>query len=427
MGTKAPSSTTTAAATSSTNFTSTTNSTITTTTTTSSSTTTSIPQQAAIQVLEITIISAQDLAPVSKSMRTYAVVWVHQDRKLTTRVDNHGHANPTWNDKFAFCVDDEFLSSDASSVMVEIYTASWFRHNLVGTVRVLINNLIPPSSRKKNNFISTRFVALQVRRASGNPQGILNMGVSLVDNTMRCIPMYSDPSPSAAANGEAEGAAQEEKERLNAKIQLWRSRSDKSEDNINSDDFPPSSKGGSICIGSMINGSVYNGSAVNGNGSELCSDVGPSASVVAAAIAKGLYPSPTTTTTTTEEKRMVSRGGGEVEDGESSSILEDLTIEEAKAKGYKSKAARWRTEFPGTVDHYSDRDDSNHSRRHSDGGLFSCFVYGIEFSIKCGANNKNNNNNNNNRNKKNSGGTGGGKSMKRSPSHQNVSICCKNS
>ncbi|CDY17163.1 BnaA05g10250D [Brassica napus] len=50
------------------------------------------------QLLELNIISAQELAPVSRKMKTYAVAWVHSQRKLTTRVDYTGGANPTWND-----------------------------------------------------------------------------------------------------------------------------------------------------------------------------------------------------------------------------------------------------------------------------------------------------------------------------------------
>ncbi|KAI8535094.1 hypothetical protein RHMOL_Rhmol10G0148300 [Rhododendron molle] len=58
-----------------------------------------------------------------------------------------------------------------------------------------------------------------------------------------------------------------------------------------------------------------------------------------------------------------------------SSILEEyLTVEEARAKGYKSRA----------TDRSLRKSDSlRHSRRHSDGGprLLFCFAYGFEFTI----------------------------------------------
>ncbi|XP_010522448.1 PREDICTED: uncharacterized protein LOC104801063 [Tarenaya hassleriana] len=160
------------------------------------------------QLLELNIISAQDLAHVSRKMKTYAIAWVHSERKLTTRVDYSGGSNPTWNDKFVFRVNDEFLYADTSAVMIEIYALHWFRDVHVGTVRVLISNLIPPSHRPgfrtgNNEYRRStlppgmRFVALQVRRTSGRPQGILNIGVGLLDGSMRSMPLYTHMDSSA--------------------------------------------------------------------------------------------------------------------------------------------------------------------------------------------------------------------------------------
>ncbi|XP_018471106.1 uncharacterized protein LOC108842621 [Raphanus sativus] len=162
------------------------------------------------QLLELNIISAQDLAPVSSKTKTYAVAWVHSERKLTTRVDYNGGTNPTWNDKFVFRVDDEFLYADTSAVVIEIYALHWFRDVHVGTVRVLVSNLIPPSRRpgyrtgNNNDYHhrttppqGMRFVALQVRRASGRPQGILNIGVGVLDGSMRSMPLYTHMDSSA--------------------------------------------------------------------------------------------------------------------------------------------------------------------------------------------------------------------------------------
>ncbi|KAL0287216.1 UNVERIFIED_CONTAM: hypothetical protein Sangu_2701300 [Sesamum angustifolium] len=95
------------------------------------------------QLLEINIISAQDLEPVSKKMKTYATAWLHPNRKLSSCVDAEGNNSPTWNDKFVFKVEEEFLRRDTSAVMIEIYAKQWLRDTLVGTVRVLVGNLIP--------------------------------------------------------------------------------------------------------------------------------------------------------------------------------------------------------------------------------------------------------------------------------------------
>ncbi|KAL3724662.1 hypothetical protein ACJRO7_029776 [Eucalyptus globulus] len=144
-------------------------------------------------LLKIDIISAQDLASVSHSMRTYAVAWVHPDRKFSTRVDTRGQCNPTWNDKFVFCVDQEFLRRETSAVTVEIYAVHWFRDVRIGTVRVLVSNFAPPSfwPFHRKQFIGMRVVALQVRRPSGRPQGILNVGGTLLDSSMGSKPLYT--------------------------------------------------------------------------------------------------------------------------------------------------------------------------------------------------------------------------------------------
>ncbi|KAL0740609.1 hypothetical protein Bca4012_082122 [Brassica carinata] len=161
---------------------------------------------ASFQLLELNLISAQDLAPVSRKMKTYAVAWVHSERKLTTRVDYTGGANPTWNDKFVFRVSEDFLYADTSAVVVEIYALHWFRDVHVGTVRVLISNLIPPNRRpgyrtndeyRHSSPPGMRFVALQVRRPSGRPQGILNIGVGILDGSMRSMPLYTNMDSSA--------------------------------------------------------------------------------------------------------------------------------------------------------------------------------------------------------------------------------------
>ena len=127
-----------------------------------------MPLLKSLQLLEINIISAQDLEPMSRKMKTRATAWVHPTRKLSTRVDTEGHVNPNWNDKFVFRVDEEFLQRDTSAVMIEIYATQrgrWKRDALVGTVRLLVGNFISPPTRPNHpssHHIGMRFVALQV-------------------------------------------------------------------------------------------------------------------------------------------------------------------------------------------------------------------------------------------------------------------------
>ncbi|KAI3470414.1 hypothetical protein Pfo_027077 [Paulownia fortunei] len=336
------------------------------------------PSSSPFQLLEISLISAQDLTPISKSMQTYAVTWIHPNRKHTSRTDQQGHKNPMWNDKFVFCLDSELILSENATVTVEIYTVSWFRDVLVGMVRVLISDLITPLARtRQNRTKNTRFVALQVRRPSGSPQGILNMGVALLDSTMRSMPLQKPPAKNfqdtiqKKLNSQQKNENQDDDKReLNTKIQLWRSLSAGSSE-VNNEDFP------------VKPGSVYNGST--DKGSELCSDIGPSASIVAAELAKKLQPQPEANPSNSNRRKLPQA------EETGSSILEELTIEEAKAKGYGRVASKERWRKPASMDECDESEllweSRRHSRRSSDGGLFSCFgnAYGIEFTIVCGA------------------------------------------
>ncbi|KAG8373211.1 hypothetical protein BUALT_Bualt12G0147400 [Buddleja alternifolia] len=221
------------------------------------------------QLLEINIISAQDLEPISKKMKTYATAWVHPDRKLSSCVDAEGKNNPTWNDKFVFRVDEEFLRQDTSAVMIEIYAVHWFRDVLVGTVRVLVGNLIPPPVRSRhhnNHHIGMRFVALQVRRPSGRPQGILNIGVAVLDGSMRSMPLYRQLSTSAVGyrdlmqdptNLQQQIQQNDDKSNNNynnrapnVKPILRRSRSERSE-RMNFENFSPTSSMAGVATGKL--------------------------------------------------------------------------------------------------------------------------------------------------------------------------------
>ncbi|XWS53741.1 hypothetical protein CRYUN_Cryun10bG0026600 [Craigia yunnanensis] len=445
------------------------------------------------------MISAQDLKPVCRrKMRTYAVAWVHQERKLSTRIDTQGHNNPTWNDKFVFRVDDEFIYRDTSAVMIEIYAVHWFRDIHVGTVRAIVGNLIPPISGPRHRQgvqLGMSFVALQVRRPSGRPQGILNIGVALLDSSMRSMPLYlqmgssavgyrhlmgeEDPFQSSNINAPPSRTTKSNNNNhqllLNGlvKPQLRRTKSDSS--SIFESDLRPrrSFKGSSIINGgSMVNGSVVYGGGSMVNGSEIGkniyrinsrgssmvnytfeksnkkgksssiingsddpgrkdpeikelskktekvtngpknglktppgkspsglrfngldygapnkmggptiwndSELGPSPSEVAAAVAKNTY-----------LNRL---------DETESSLVGGWSLDES-IEGLRSKLERWRTELPpvydrgGEISSYMNSGiptttkKTRHARRHTDnGGLFSCFgnICGCEISITCG-------------------------------------------
>lgn len=134
--------------------------------------------------LELNLISAQDLKRMHlfgmKEMQTYCVVWTNPEKKLTTQIDRTGGANPTWNDKVIFRVEDRFMRSETSAVMVEIYCVGCLRDKLVGSVRVLLSNVL--KGYGTTDFSGMSFSAQHVRRPSGRPpQGILNLGIMILD------------------------------------------------------------------------------------------------------------------------------------------------------------------------------------------------------------------------------------------------------
>ncbi|CAA2977607.1 uncharacterized protein LOC111408230 [Olea europaea subsp. europaea] len=168
--------------------------------------------QLPFKLLEITIISAKDLPPVSKMLRTFAVVYIHPDHKLTTKVDLKGHTNPTWNYKVVFLVDDAFLKSENPAVTIEIYNVAWLRDLPIGTTHLPINNLLQPLVQKNQ---CSRLVALQICRPSGHLQGILNLSVHLIDNRILDENPGSELSISTVRNNDAEMFDQIEEENKN--------------------------------------------------------------------------------------------------------------------------------------------------------------------------------------------------------------------
>ena len=354
------------------------------------------------QLLEINVISAQDLAPVAKNIKAYAVAWLHPDRKLTTQIDPDGDNNPTWNEKFVFRVDDEFLNAEDSAIMIEIYASAWLRDVLIGTVGVLVSNLLPPSTRLNNRKSSkVRFVALQVRRPSGRPQGILNIGVNLVDATMRSMPMYSELSASAVGywdimdpkKEKPNQTQQQNHENLGYDSKLYtlqRSQSEKNDSTINDYTYNPGKQNGYYVddqgVGSevaMALTTTKKGKIVNANGS-LCSDVGPSPSVVAAAIAKGLYPVPLPAPRTAGNPMLHDWPGKDSEVGMKTKMIERWRSEPDMTPVYDHLGQNQKKGKP-----ISTKGKGQNQRRpgHRRGnGLFSCFgtALGCEFSITCG-------------------------------------------
>ncbi|KAF9622723.1 hypothetical protein IFM89_032903 [Coptis chinensis] len=134
-----------------------------------------------MQLIEINLISAQELKGISTDMQTFAVLWIDPKVKLISGIDVTGHMNPTWNDKFIFHLQDQTLHNPNSTLVIEIYAARCFlKDKKIGIVRIFLDNLIA-SSNRFHEGVQGSFQAYQVRRPSGKPQGIVNIGVIYLD------------------------------------------------------------------------------------------------------------------------------------------------------------------------------------------------------------------------------------------------------
>ncbi|KAJ4876787.1 Calcium-dependent lipid-binding (CaLB domain) family protein [Raphanus sativus] len=378
------------------------------------------------QILEMNIISAQELAPVARCMKTYAIAWIDPERKLTTRVDNTGGTSPTWNDKFVFRLDEEALYDGTSIVVIEIYALHWFKDIHVGTVQTLISDLVDPSS-------GMRFVTLEVLRASGRPHGLLNIAVGLIDNSGQSMPLLYEEDlmfhkkniPSKKTVG-----LRRSKSDTSSMVEVTQQTHVSSTTNsgFEKDEFssdsqmvvyePPQRKTPNtmwrqtknIVHGTPMRPRNTNAYTPKRNRIEYGtpmrsrqvviteSDLGPSASVVAAQIAK--------------EKALTGR------DAESTVI----SVGERSVEGLRSKLERWQANLPVVLDVGSSYQPSSdyktssnfkpkssykknetvprnqqmvvaplpkqggRNKKGGDNGLFSCFgnICGIECSIVCG-------------------------------------------
>ncbi|KAI5069297.1 hypothetical protein GOP47_0015598 [Adiantum capillus-veneris] len=147
--------------------------------------------------LEINIISAQDLKREKfvAQMHVYAVAWIREDYKLRTHVVNCDDLHPSWNAHLHFIVSDALLTQEKgiqSALTIELYCQGRLRDILLGTVRVLLSTLC----KKGKGYQGAQSLALQIRRPSGRPQGILNIGSIILDLDSACMsvpPLLRNP------------------------------------------------------------------------------------------------------------------------------------------------------------------------------------------------------------------------------------------
>ncbi|KAG8048347.1 hypothetical protein GUJ93_ZPchr0008g11459 [Zizania palustris] len=139
--------------------------------------------------VEVTVSSARDLKNVNwrnGDLKAYAVLWIDDGAKCSTRVDLDNAENPTWDDKVnvplppSSRVDDAVLYID----VVHANAADGVKP-LVGSARLPLRDVLDDAGIGGRASRS-----LRLKRPSGRPQGRVEVRVAV-----REAARYYDPSP----------------------------------------------------------------------------------------------------------------------------------------------------------------------------------------------------------------------------------------
>ncbi|XP_010519178.1 PREDICTED: protein SRC2-like [Tarenaya hassleriana] len=145
--------------------------------------------------VEVTIASAKDIKNVNwrhgRNM-PYAVVWVQQSNKFSTRVDEEGDTCPLWNEKLVIPLPPEKPVDDDDNVLrVDIVHADPEEgtKSLIGSARLRLRDVVNDSGV---DFPTAK--TLKLKRPSGRPHGKLDVTVTVRDSRYPAPRSYHAPS-----------------------------------------------------------------------------------------------------------------------------------------------------------------------------------------------------------------------------------------
>lgn len=172
--------------------------------------------------MEIKLVSARDLNNVNLLMKmdVYAVIkLVATDaagkskpksvQKFTTPVDKEGGSNPIWNFSVKFAVDEAAARANCLTLVFKLRCQRNLGDKDIGEVYVPVKELLDSAGEGKGDLM--QHLSYQVRKPSGNPQGVLNFGFKFGENfssgpikpdpvqSYNPVPAYPPPEPSSAA------------------------------------------------------------------------------------------------------------------------------------------------------------------------------------------------------------------------------------
>ncbi|KAA0049487.1 protein SRC2 [Cucumis melo var. makuwa] len=154
--------------------------------------------------MEIKIVSARDLYNVNLLMKmdVYVVVKLlvtdasgkskpKSAQKFMTPVDKEGGSNPIWNFSVKFSVDEAAVRANCLTLVFKLRCQRNLGDRDIGEVYVPVKELLDSASEGKGD--SMQHLSYQVRKPSGNPQGVLNFAFRFGENSSSG-PIKPDPA-----------------------------------------------------------------------------------------------------------------------------------------------------------------------------------------------------------------------------------------
>ncbi|CAO2198362.1 unnamed protein product [Urochloa humidicola] len=153
--------------------------------------------------VEVTVGSARQLKNVNwrhGDLKPYAVVWVDDGPKCSTRVDIDDGENPDWDEKLTVPLPPSITRLEDAVLHIDVVHANAADgvKPLVGSARLPIREVLDDAGGVGGSKVSR---TLRLKRPSGRPQGMLDARVA-VRETKR----YHDPYPAPGSYGYPAGA-----------------------------------------------------------------------------------------------------------------------------------------------------------------------------------------------------------------------------
>ncbi|KAG7018620.1 Protein SRC2, partial [Cucurbita argyrosperma subsp. argyrosperma] len=143
--------------------------------------------------MEIKVVSAGDLNNVNllTKMDVYAVVKLltadasgkfipKSAQKFKTPVDKEGGSHPIWNFSVKFAIDEAAARANRLTLVFKLRCQRNLGDRDIGEVYVPVKELLDSTGDGKGD--SMQHLSYQVRKPSGNPQGVLNFAFKFGDN-----------------------------------------------------------------------------------------------------------------------------------------------------------------------------------------------------------------------------------------------------